>query len=142
MSASNRSHALFVSLPNSNPPSAFERADKLTARQDMTLDRILKRGFGSARPQCQFGVQRVELEVVVVGRAWRRTRPAVTVAAEIVASLSAPLGRPRALSQVGRRGRHVEHDPMYEGLARSVGVDDRQRQAFRTVGNSAPAEGR
>src|SRR5207237_8162935 len=77
-----------------NPPSAFERADKLAARQDMTLDRILKRGFGHARPQCQFGVQRVKLEVVVVGRAGGRTRSAVTVAAEIVPSRSASLCRP------------------------------------------------
>src|SRR3989454_7131967 len=41
----------------------------------MILDRILKRGFGSARQQCQFGVQRVELEVVVVGRAGRGQGP-------------------------------------------------------------------
>src|SRR5439155_377308 len=125
-----------------NPPSAFERDDKLAARQDMTLDRVLKRGFGRARPQCQFGVQRVKLEVVVVGRAGRRTRSAVTVASEIVASLRASLGPPRAFSQVGRCGREVEHDPVHERLARSVGVDDRQRQAFRTVGNAAPAKWR
>jgi hypothetical protein len=81
----------------SEPPLPLVRADELGRRQDVPLDRLLKRGLGRAGGELEFGVEGVLPEdVVVAAVAGGRTRPAVSDRAEVV---SPPALRARALPE-------------------------------------------
>src|SRR5260370_39909278 len=60
--------------------------------QDMTLHGAFEFRLGGSGLQGEFSVERVELEIIAVWCAWRRTGTSVADAAKIVAALSRAVG--------------------------------------------------
>jgi hypothetical protein len=107
---------------------------------DVTLDRVLEIRTALRRREAEGGVERIQIEDVVMDPA-RRTGAAVLARAESVQSLDGTGGNV-VLPDLRDGGREIPHQPVREGSAWRVGIGHLQRQTARRPRHVAEGERR